>query len=1858
MKRPLPSPLLLAIPLMVAAMAWFLTGGGGGSGAIIAGSPDRETVALIPSEAAKTQITADKTAGMGPPWTPGGQASPAHHNGFSATFQPGRPGAVSVLIPPDAPESAPQETAVLPPDFLEKMIDASGERIRFTLPDGTSASGTVSLLRSEDQSITSVQGRMETPEAGEYFFQKQTTSGTAGAMVGHLRFDQKPWAWKISPTGPDHAPLLHTAGLSQVICVGKAMPDSSDEPQEKSMAASAPDPGPTPGQTPQNVPQAHPTNMPLDAVPGGIIPLESLPGAPGVIYLDFDGEPKPFSGWSSVTTNAAPSGNSNTQIKDIWQRVAEDFQPFNLNVTTDRRVFDRAPATRRQQVIITPTTTASPDAGGVAFIGSFNWTGNTVCWVFVRSGKNAAEAISHEVGHTLGLSHDGSSAAGEYYPGHGSGDVSWAPLMGAGYTRNVTQWSAGDYLNANNTQDDLSIIVKNNNSVDYRPDDTSSTWATAKYLDFVSGFSVSNEGTIETRADVDAWRFETGGGPASLAVSTVDTNPNLDLLAEIYDQSDRLIVSQNPDLQLDAAVTANLPAGQYTLRVSGVGRGDPKTTGYSDYGSLGAYLISGTISNGIRHPRFTLPENTPAGTLLGTITPRMDHASHPVSYAIASGNTGGAFAINPESGQFTVANAGVLNYETLSAHWDDPSNFELFVTITDSVDPLLTENMRVAVIINQINEAPTLTAGNATLFTRTRPATPVLTVTGSDPDRYDFFRFSIAADSSGGAFAIDPLSGLISLTINAPSVVPVSPYQLTVRATDQGTPALSTDLAITITVLEAPANYRPGGLQRTWYEGIPGSSVNNLVTSSKFIGNRPDAEAFQSSSDSGSRGTNYGSTARAWLLPPASGSYTFWISGDDSAELWLSSSDLPAAASVRASAPASTGRYEYDRYPSQRSTPVILTAGTPYYLEARHKQGNGSDHLVIAWEGPGLDRQIISGLYLVPFYLINSPPRIDPQTFTLPREADTGTRIGTVIARDNNVSDPLASFIITGGTAAPWCAIDTNSGLLYLKDAAGLRTAATPANLTVQVSDNDTPPLSGTGLITLDLIAQGGGGVSGGLVQEIWTNIAGASVSALISDPRYPDRPTTTRPLTKMDTGADYGGNYGSRIRAVITAPATGTYHFYIASEDASELLFAPNASNWSDAPQIASVGSSTGRNVWNRLLGQKSVPFNLKTGQRAYLEVRHKAGSGPDFVQVAWTTPGSSTPVIISAPALSAFDDFEANSPPVWSAPSYQFSIRQGSPAGTIAGTVRASDPDTSQLNYTLAGGNPNGAFSLNPFNGNLVLTNPAALIPGQALTLSLRVQDEGTGGRYPLKTALTTAIISVVRDFVLLSPWSPSVNLPTGQGLELETAASGRPEATVAWSKVSGPGDVVFDDPGTPSTGASFSTSGFYVIRATETAGGIPLTLDLTVQAGDTPALPRGDRIGLQKSNASHNYNSGTWQISAGGSGLANATADNCYFINQTGTAEVVITARISNVQNIDSHNSIAGLMIREGPAPDARSVFCGVTSGNGLVAILRSTSGLPSRLAFMDTAGSSLPPFTPVWLRLERRGTSFTAFSAPDVNGIPGLFKAMRPAWTLPMEPACLVGLAATSGSFSDPGTSTIDGLTITPSKANTAPVITTTGPAGLSLQDAATLTGSILDDSLPSNPGAVTSLWKKVSGPGTVAFGNITSPVTTARFSSPGSYQLRLSAEDGEVRTFRDVLLAVGGPPIEEWRRGKFGEITALPGQSGDLADPDQDNLDNLLEYALGLEPLVASIPDLSPVISELEGVRYPGLRVSRNPGATDITMVIETTETPELASSWVTTGTVVEIDTPSQLRARTTIPMNESQKQFLRLKVSR
>jgi PKD repeat protein len=356
--------------------------------------------------------------------------------------------------------------------------------------------------------------------------------------------------------------------------------------------------------------------------------LHSKPGSQRVLYLDFTGHTMSGSAWSSGTIVAdafdldgIPSSFSTTEqerIQYIWQRVAEDFAPFDIDVTTEEPAADLLNRTSINdqlygaRVLITRNNFGvCTSCGGMAYMGVFSYFSSTkpafyqpalVFFDMLGSGneKYVAEAISHEAGHNLGLSHDGSSTV-SYYEGHGSGATGWAPIMGVGYSQELVQWSKGEYPDANNTEDDVAVIQTNGALL--KTDDVGSTLASAAPLGGNTNgglVTVDQKGVIETNADIDYFSFTSGAGSLQIAINPDTRSPNLDLSVQLLDSAGLTIASSNPADTLNASINANVSGGNYYLKVDGTGKGN-LTTGYSDYGSLGQYSLSGsyTDSNGI-----------------------------------------------------------------------------------------------------------------------------------------------------------------------------------------------------------------------------------------------------------------------------------------------------------------------------------------------------------------------------------------------------------------------------------------------------------------------------------------------------------------------------------------------------------------------------------------------------------------------------------------------------------------------------------------------------------------------------------------------------------------------------------------------------------------------------------------------------------------------------------------------------------------------------------------------------------------------------------------------------------------------------------------------------------------------------------------------------------------------------------------------------------------------------------------------------------------------------------------------------------------------------------------------------------
>lgn len=372
--------------------------------------------------------------------------------------------------------------------------------------------------------------------------------------------------------------------------------------------------------------------------------LHSKPGVSNQIYLNFKGDTITNTAWnasSGVTSYSAVgfdttndptifSATELSQIAEIWHRVAEDYAPFNVDVTTELPVTF-GPTTGK--VLITKDVDANGvkmpafGAGGVAYLnvwGASNYTSYyQPAFIFYNNlgpgyAPYIAEASAHEMGHNLSLSHESyndGTTANAYDPGLGVGFVSWAPIMGASYNMSVTEWSKGEYPFATQFEDETSLISAR---LGYRTDDFGNDITTAAPLVVTATGSIlatnpetdphnlipANKGIIGLTTDVDVFSFDAGAGAVNIAITPAWTayynstsrGANLDVAATLYDSKGVQLAFNDPINETNAVISATVPAGHYFLKIAGVGN---SVTPYSNYDSLGQYFITGTVAPGV-----------------------------------------------------------------------------------------------------------------------------------------------------------------------------------------------------------------------------------------------------------------------------------------------------------------------------------------------------------------------------------------------------------------------------------------------------------------------------------------------------------------------------------------------------------------------------------------------------------------------------------------------------------------------------------------------------------------------------------------------------------------------------------------------------------------------------------------------------------------------------------------------------------------------------------------------------------------------------------------------------------------------------------------------------------------------------------------------------------------------------------------------------------------------------------------------------------------------------------------------------------------------------------------------------------
>jgi hypothetical protein len=564
--------------------------------------------------------------------------------------------------------------------------------------------------------------------------------------------------------------------------------------------------------------------------------LHSKVGAGKVIYIDFNGELISGTAWNASFTSGqdiaapafdidgAPGTFSNEEraiVQNVWLRVAEDYATFNVDVTTEDpglAAIDRSGNTDASfggRALVTNESQLFTACGcaGISYVGIFDSAGShqyyQPSWAFQRgTGGNAkviGEVVSHEIGHSLGLSHDGTSTA-SYYSGQGS----WAPIMGTAYNRPISQWSNGSYTGANNTEDDVAIIQSHGLAL--RTDDVSDTRTSALALQTVSTF----QGRIGSAGDVDWFSF-TGSGQVSITGTVKPTSPNLDLEIDLYNAAGTLIASDDPAATtvsgdvaagLSATLQYSLPgAGTYYFRLGGVGYGDPASNGYSDYASVGEYTLDLLVSDASTGPTITtasLPNAVFGQAYSVTLAGAGGVPSYVYGLTGSSGPLPGSLTLESNTGKISgvpVDGAGTytMTFKIID-HQGNSSTKQLSLTVVDA-PVTITSSVPLAPASLGVPYSLQLTAAGGrsnylwSLASGTVPAGLTLSATGvlsGTPTRATSYSFTIRVTSGTTtvtkAFSMTITSALkVSTTALADGTVDVA-YSVSLAATGGTTP--------------------------------------------------------------------------------------------------------------------------------------------------------------------------------------------------------------------------------------------------------------------------------------------------------------------------------------------------------------------------------------------------------------------------------------------------------------------------------------------------------------------------------------------------------------------------------------------------------------------------------------------------------------------------------------------------------------------------------------------------------------------------------------------------------------------------------------------------------------------------------------------------------------------------------------------------------------------------------------------------------------------------------------------------------------------------------------------------------------
>jgi hypothetical protein len=473
-----------------------------------------------------------------------------------------------------------------------------------------------------------------------------------------------------------------------------------------------------------------------------------------------------------------------------------------------------------------------------------------------------------------------------------------------------------------------------------------------------------------------------------------------------------------------------------------------------------------------------------------------------------------------------------------------------------------------------------------------------------------------------------------------PQEVDVAALSIRVTASDGN--GGSTFDTFMLTVSSEPVQL--SGITREWWTDIPGSflgflerSILNGTADPSPIIDSKQTESLSLFAGPIDAGSFYMSRISGVFFAPESGDYTFWVSGDNNVELWLSTDSNSANKRLIAQVPYTnwTLPLQWDKFAEQQSSPVTLVASQAYYLEVIHKEGGGNDSVAVAWQRPSnMIIEVIGEEYFIPPSIDNRAPVVQmpivDQLITVESSYRYTIPANTFTDVDGDILS-LSATLADGVTPLP----------NWLSFSAGVFTGepqeADVGTLSIRVTANDGNGGSTSDTFMLTVSAEPV--QSSGITREWWTDIPGSFLGDLersilngTADPSPIIDSKQMESLSLFSGPIDAGSFYMSRISGVFFAPESGDYTFWVSGDNNVELWLSTD-NNSVNKQLVAQVPGSnwTAPLQWDKFAEQQSSAVTLVAGQAYYLEAIHKEAGGGDSVAVAWQRPSNSAIEVIS---------------------------------------------------------------------------------------------------------------------------------------------------------------------------------------------------------------------------------------------------------------------------------------------------------------------------------------------------------------------------------------------------------------------------------------------------------------------------------------------------------------------------------------------------------------------------------------------------------------------------------------------------